>query len=76
MMNTSNQICDSTKCSWAQHNEVLPRLLKPLADLLPESRRVTSELPGSAELPFKGHKQIFEALKNGDKCGKRCVSSF
>ncbi len=49
------------------HNEVLPILLNPLAELLRESRRVTSEPPGSTELSFEGHREIFEAVKNGDK---------
>jgi len=51
----------------ATHNEVLPILLKPLAELLRESRRVTSEPPGSAELSFKGHKEIYEAVTRRDK---------
>jgi len=51
----------------ATHNEVLPVLLSPLAELLRESRRVTSEPPGSAELSFQGHREILEAVKRGDK---------
>jgi GntR family transcriptional repressor for pyruvate dehydrogenase complex len=51
----------------ATHNEVLPILLKPLAELLRESRRVTIEPPGSTELSLAGHREIFEAVKNGDR---------
>jgi GntR family transcriptional repressor for pyruvate dehydrogenase complex len=53
--------------SKAAHNEVLPILLGPLAELLRKSRRVTSEPPGSAELSFRGHKEILEAVKDRDK---------
>lgn len=51
----------------ATHNEVLPILLNPLAELLWKSRRVTIEPPGSTELASKGHRKIFEAVKNKDK---------
>jgi len=51
----------------AAHNEVLPILLNPLAELLRESRRVTSEPPGSTKLSLQGHREIFKAVKNGDK---------
>lgn len=51
----------------ATHNEVLHILMRPLAELLRDSRRVTIEPPGSTELSFKGHKEIFEAVKNRDK---------
>jgi GntR family transcriptional repressor for pyruvate dehydrogenase complex len=51
----------------ATHNEVLPILLSPLAELLRESRRVTSEPPGSAELSLQGHREILEAVNNRDK---------
>jgi len=51
----------------ATHNEVLSILVNPLAELLRESRRVTIEPAGSAELSFKGHTKIFEAVKNRDK---------
>ena len=51
----------------ATHNEMLPILLNPLAESLRESRRVTSEPPGSTGLSSKGHREIFEAVKNRDK---------
>jgi len=51
----------------ATQNEVLPVLLSPLAELLRESRRVTSEPPGSTELSLQGHREILEAVKNRDK---------
>ena len=51
----------------ATHNGVLPILLNPLAELLRESRRVTIEPPGSIELSLMGHRQIFEAVKSGDR---------
>jgi len=51
----------------ATHNEVLPILVNPLAELLRESRRVTIEPPGSSELSLMGHREIFEAVKCKDR---------
>lgn len=61
------QSWNSTNCLLRQHtNEVLPILMKPLAELLRERRRATIEPPGSTELSSKGHREIFEAVKNRD----------
>jgi len=52
----------------AAHNEVLPVLLNPFAELLRESRmRVTSEPPESRELSMQGHRAIFQAVRDGNK---------
>jgi len=51
----------------ATHNEVLPILLNPLAELLRENRRVIGELPEMIELSLRDHQAILEALKNKDK---------
>jgi GntR family transcriptional repressor for pyruvate dehydrogenase complex len=55
----------------ATHNEVLPILINPLAELLRGSRRVTIEPAGSAQLSSEGHRSIYDAVKDGDKEGAR-----
>ena len=63
----------------ATHNEVLPILLNPRAELLRESRRVTTETRESTELSLRGHREIFKEVSRigiSNKHGKLCVSTF
>jgi GntR family transcriptional repressor for pyruvate dehydrogenase complex len=55
----------------ATHNEVLSILLNALGELLRESRRVTIEAPGVAQLSWQGHRRIFEAVRDSDEAGAR-----
>jgi GntR family transcriptional repressor for pyruvate dehydrogenase complex len=58
----------------ATHNEVLPILIHPLAEMLRESRRLTIEPAGSAQLSLAGHRSIYDAVKDGDQeCAREAM---
>jgi GntR family transcriptional repressor for pyruvate dehydrogenase complex len=60
-----------TQLAAATRNEVILLVLKPLVDLLRESRLHGVQAPGAVERSLAGHRAILECLLRGDREGTR-----